>query len=291
MPSPSLSDRSTSPFQVMPILIGAVLLAVGLTASWIGPLMLSAVVAVLAVASSYELIDVLRSRLPITASLVVCAACAALPIVTLYRGEAALLLTIAIAVVALAATFVIVGTRPEAIRSFGLGVTSILYVGALSSYLTLIRTLSVGAPLRAGPVRYEPGVRFLIALCLMIVAYRAGSVLATTRLPRRAVAPDLPSGAHITWGGFAGGFAGCILAVAVSSLFLHQIFGVATLALLGAVVAFSCLMGDLSVALLLGIGAGGPVTGASLRPKIFPKMAPFLFAAPALFYAFRLYLT
>lgn len=152
------------------------------------------------------------------------------------------------------------GLKEGAVVSFSHLLIRVLTTGFLLSYLPLIRTLEEGKHMTWS---------FLLALAGMYLASR----LSIARLPSRLrgwVSPVLSVTAAVALS-------------AASLLFLPDTVSLVSMVILGITVGTAGLLGESSEKMFSDESPGGG--------RLWRGLGPLLFAAPAFFYAFRLYLT
>ena len=202
------------------------------------------------------------------------------PLAVASDGEGGILWAAAVALMVLAAGYVLRRQRPGALVALAVSLGLVLHLGLTGSFLVLVA---------AG------GNRLLPALILMAAAFEVVYLVVSARggTPAEQERGKAPGrGFGIDPRAALAGLAACQAAALGSRIFLPSPPGVVSSLVLGAVVASGALVGRLSAAAIaedLGSRAGG--RSSLVASGVIPHLNALLFAAGAFYYGFRLYLT
>lgn len=240
--------------------IVAALVLIGLGSIW-GVVGVALVASLLALVLGSKSVD--DSKGYRTNVLAVAGACL-LPLAAVRWAESSSIIAMAGVLLVSATVFVLgglkEGLKEGAVVSFSHLLIRVLATGFLLSYLPMIRTLEEGKYMTWS---------FLLALAGMYLASR----LSVARLPsrlRRWVSP-------------VAGVTASVALAAASLLFLPDTVSLVSMVILGITVGTAGLLGGSSEKMFSDESPGGG--------RLWGGLGPLLFAAPAFFYAFRLYLT
>jgi len=171
------------------------------------------------------------------------------PVAVYFNGEHGLLWAGAALILAVAPAMIFAASVKGATARAGGQVWIAFYAGVGLSYLILIR-------------QTLPGLRLLICLLFMVIAYKAAKALS---------------------GLSAAGVAAAGVAAALAAIVLQAPFTLWPMVILGLVVGAACLLGDFGGQML-----SEELTGPSLL--VIGALDALLIALPAFYYGFRLYL-
>lgn len=183
-----------------------------------------------------------------------------LPLAAVRWSESSSIIAMAGVLLVAATMFVLKGLKQGAVVSFSHLLIGVLTTGYLLSYLPMIRALEEGKYMTWS---------FLLAL-------------AGLYLPKRLTIDRLPSRFH-SWVSPVAGVAASVALAAASLFFLPDTVSLVSMLVLGLTVATGGLLGESSERMFSN--------QAPSVERIWRDLGPLLFAAPAFFYAFRLYLT
>lgn len=217
------------------------------------------VVAVVAVVAAMEVSSGARASGTKVVSMAVAAGAGMLPVVARFRGEGGLLEAVAVLIIVLGAMHVIRSPRERVTVSVSTEALFAFLLGAAGAYLVL---------LAARP----DGQRLLVIIGAMVLAVRAASY-AIDRTGRRSI-------------GHAGGAAASVAVGLAASLLFASDLGTAELVIVGAVVAGAASLSSVAADMIRAEVSGGRSLGVASA-----ALEPFLFGAPAFFYAVKLYLS
>ncbi|MEO7803852.1 MAG: hypothetical protein ABIS18_05470 [Actinomycetota bacterium] len=190
---------------------------------------------------------------------VACAAAScAFPLLVFGRQESVLMVLLAVSVVALGMFFATRGFRNGVVKDYIASTFVVVYLGFLSSYAILVHQADRSRPLVA-------------VVVIMALAYRWFSYLG------RHFIADRP-----LWVGHSAGVVGCLMGASASVGLLGASFP--PMLMLGALVGLACVVGDVA-GVIVRTSLGRVNRGMLGRVDIA------LFAFPATFYWFRLFLT
>lgn len=257
-------------------MIGLLIVAAAVATSQLGAVWFLVLVGILVLSAAFELARIFaRGGLGVQPPYVGIVSLV-FPLAAFRWGERGLMLGAAAAMILVAAPAVLRGQRPGAIDALAASLFTVMYVGFLSSYAVLVRGAGRGRQL-------------LLALSAMVALYHLGRWFGTSRLGRRL---ESPAGWVPSLRGAVLGVAGSLLGALGSVLVLRAPFDLAPMLGLGLSTGVASTVGSLSGALVrtdLKLGAlEATVPGYG---GIVARLEAVLFAAPAFFYGFRLYLT
>lgn len=182
------------------------------------------------------------------------------PLTAVRWAESSSLIAMSAVVLVGAAKLVFKGLKEGAVVSYSHLLIRVLTTGFLLSFLPMIRSIGEGQDLIWA---------FLLSLSAMYFAKRLTAA--------RFAEPSQ------RWVPLVAGVAASATVSAVSLVFLPDTFSLAAMLILGVTVGLAGLLGEVSERMLS--------TGAPGRERFWRGLGPLLVAAPAFFYAFRLYLT
>lgn len=201
----------------------------------------------------------------------------AYPLAAVERGEGGILWAAAVTFFGMAGAYVMRGLGRDVVGSLAVGVTVVLHLGLLGSYLVLVAM---------------SGNRLMGALVLMVVAFEAAyGVLASRTLP-----PELPPGrgAPLAWffdpRAALAGLAACVVASVIARLFLVAPPGLLSSVVLGVAVGAAATLGHAAASATSEDFESGVLRMGGLDAGVFISLNALLFAAGAFYYGFRLYL-
>lgn len=215
---------------------------------------------VLAVAASAVSLSRGLSQRGFKVSSSTCASCAVVfPLLVFDRQENVLMVLAALSVLGLGMLQVIRGRGNEVVRELSATTLVILYVGFLSSYAILVR-------------QADRGRQLIVIVLIMAVSYRLFSSMGRYFVGARRTA----------WVGHGAGAIGCLTAASASVGLLGE--QLPRMWMLGALVGLASIVGDI---------AGGSIRESVGLPNrgLVGRLDVALFAFPATFYWFRLFLT
>lgn len=263
----------------MAIVVGVALAATILAAMWVGPAVALVVVTIALGLGAVEYFNAVRVAGYQPAVLLGLTSIVALPLAVYWRGEAAIALVIVLALV-FGSLWYIMGVSPDgAMRGLGATMLGIVHLGVLGSFAALM--LSVDT--------YGTGL--LTAAILLTVAYDVGGLAigkVMGRTPLSAASPNK------TMEGLLGGMAVTILAAIVMGVLempapfagtAVEGSGMASVVMLGIVVALAAPIGDLAESQLkrdLGIKDMGTILPG--HGGLFDRFDGLLFSLPATYY-------
>jgi phosphatidate cytidylyltransferase len=267
--------KPAPPTPVLPGVIGAVLAGLLLLASWIGSLafVILVVVILILVALEFYAICLRRNiRVRIVPTIL---AMVAFPITAYVSGARGLGVAVGIVAAVLLAVLLFASRGPGFVSSLSTTMLFVFYVGLSSSHLILIR-------------EFSSGHRMILLLVSILGGYHLGRWAVQARVEGAPIVPGVAD--SVSWVGAGGGLALALVSAVLMNLAI-SLGAVAAIAM-GLIVATAAVIGDIGGTMLaeqLGVtrreswvpGVGG----------LFARTTTMLFAAPAFFYALRLYLT
>lgn len=263
--------RPPRPAAILPAVIGGVLAAVLLIASWLGSIPTLIAVLLIAAASATELSSIGLRRGIRVRLLPALAGIAAILVTAWASGEGGLALALGVLAAALLSSFLFLAKRPGITASLSATLLVAFYLGLFSSYLVFAQQLG--------------GARFVAALILIVASYHAGR-LAMWRIRGPSMMPGLE--VSVTWPGAAGGIVAAVLGSLPASTLLPG--GIAEGAGLGLLVGLAALTGDIAGEMLIEqLGVGERESWVPGAGGLSARLATLLFAAPTCFYGFKLY--
>jgi phosphatidate cytidylyltransferase len=269
------SVKPGSPTPVLPGVIGAVLAGLLLLASWIGSLTFVIFVVVIVILLALELYAICLRRNIRVRIVPTIFAMAVLPIAAYIGSARGLGVSVGVVAAALLAVLLFASRGPGFVSSLSATMLFVFYVGLSSSHLILIR-------------EFPRGHRMVLLLIAILGGYHLGRWAVQSRVEGTAIVPAVAD--SVSWVGAAGGLAIALVSAMLMNLLIS--LGVAAAIAIGFIVAAAAAIGDVGGSMLaeqLGVtrreswvpGVGG----------LFARTTTMLFAAPAFFYALRLYLT
>lgn len=269
----------------MAIVVGVALAATILAAMWVGPVVALIVVTVALALGAVEFFNAVRVAGYQPAVLLGLTAIVTLPLAVYWRGEAAIGLIIVLSLV-FGSLWYVLGVSPDgAMRGLGATMLGIVHLGVLGSFAALMLSIDT----------YGTGL--LTAAILLTVAYDVGGLAigkAMGRTPLTSASPNK------TMEGLIGGMGVTVVAaIAMGVMGMPAPFagdaleggGMATVVVLGIVVAFAAPIGDLAESQLkrdLGIKDMGTILPG--HGGLFDRFDGLLFTLPATYYVASVFL-
>ncbi len=205
-------------------------------------------------------------------------AAAAFPALASRWGEAGVFYAAGLALLICGGAGVVAGLQPGSTVSIATAINNAFYLGFTSAFLVILRS-------------QEEGFRLVLALLLMAAAYLVVSRVAGPLAGGPALWGEIP------WIGALAGIAAAGLAGVASSAFIDDRFTVPALLIVGLVAGAGAFAGDLTSLVIQSsepeIETEPETAGKaqSVMSVLLLRAGVVLFCAPALYYAFRLYLT
>jgi phosphatidate cytidylyltransferase len=202
------NDRSSDRDLPVAIGLGVAIGVVALVAFWRGPAWAAVIATIVVVAAAAEAFDVFRRSGYKPATLLGLVATGSLMIGTYVRGERAVPLVLALAVMfsMLWYLFGVVRARPA--LNMGVTLLGLLWVGFLGSFATLM-------------LRYphREGVAFLLGTVIAVVANDVGALFIGRQFGNTALAPEISP--NKSWEGWGGGLGASLLICAAVVSRIH----------------------------------------------------------------------
>jgi len=260
------------------IAAGAALFVVALFCFWRGPAWAAALATVVVLFAAIELYDSFRRAGYKPATLLGLAATAALMIGSYVKGERAVPLVLALAVVFSMLWYLLGVVRARPTHNLGVTVLGFLWVGFLGSFASLM-------------LRYpdSEGVAFLLATVVAVVANDIGALFAGRQFGNTPLAPDISPNKTVE--GFFGGFLATFFVCLVMSggpLHLHP-WTLGSAVWLAIVVSVVGPTGDLCESMIkrdLGLKDMGSILPG--HGGLLDRFDAMLFALPAVYYLVEL---
>lgn len=253
----------------LPFLTGAALLGLAVAACWLGEGAFLGFAAGAAAIAAMELARSMLGRDLAVQPWLVVAGALAFPLAAFRWGEAGLMLAAAAMLVALAVPPLVRGLRPGALASAAATLFGALYVGFLGSYAVLVRGADRGA------------------LLLPLLAGLVGLFHLGRAFGRRGAPPG-----EETLRGPVAGIGATLVGGLGAALLLDPPFDPGPMAGLGLSVGLASSLGGLAGTLVRAdLGVADRDAAVPGRGGLLARLEALLLAAPAFFYAFKLYLT
>lgn len=278
--SGELRARRSSPAatrsSLLPAVVGILLGAAALGASWWDLRALLGFVALVVAGAALDLAAVLQMGGLSAARGLLAASGVAFVVMAHWKGEPSMGMTAALVVIGVASASIMRGLRPDSLQRAAVTILGAIYLGLPGSFAILLRQ-------GAG------GYRLILAFALVIAGYHLGLWVGVSRLGGRAVAPSIS--ASPTWWGLAFGVAGSLVASLISLTFTPPTLVASTAATLGAIVAVGALIGDLG-GRLIRLDAGITERRSSVPGLggILFRLDTLIVSLPAFYYGSHLYL-
>ncbi|MEA3075899.1 MAG: phosphatidate cytidylyltransferase [Actinomycetota bacterium] len=259
----------------MAVAVGVGLAAIGLIAFARGPAWAAALATIVVVLCAVEAFDAFRRAGHRPATLLGLVATASLMIGGYYKGERAVPLVLAIAVMFTLLWYLFGVEKGRPTVNLGVSVLGLLWVGFMGSFATLM-------------LRYpnREGVAFLLGTVIAVVANDVGALFAGRQFGNTPLAAEISP--HKTWEGFAGGFGLTVLICLAIVSRIHP-WGFGSALLLGVVVSIVGPLGDLCESMIkrdLGLkDMGSFIPG---HGGVLDRFDAILFVLPAVYYLVEL---
>jgi phosphatidate cytidylyltransferase len=257
---------------------GAALFVVALVCFWRGPAWSAALSTVAVVLAAIELFDAFRRAGYRPATLLGLAGTAAMMVGAYVKGERAIPLILALAVVFSMLWYLLGVVRARPTHNLGITLLAFLWVGFLGSFATLM-------------LRYpgREGVAFLLATVVAVVANDVGALFAGRQFGNTPLAPDISPNKTVEgfFGGFLATFFVCLV-ISGGPLHLHP-WTLGSAVWLAIVVSVVGPTGDLCESMIkrdLGLKDMGNLLPG--HGGLVDRFDALLFALPAVYYLVEL---
>jgi phosphatidate cytidylyltransferase len=258
------------------LVAGVILGGVALACIFVGEVALFALVVVLALVASGELLRLARTRGSQPAAPVALAAVASAYVVAYFRDVRApeeFPAVVGGALILAAAAVLIRSDREGVVSSIATTLFVVVYVGAMGAFIIAMRGM-------------HDGFRIVLTFGLMVILNDAGAWAVGRRWGRHPLAPTVSP--DKSWEGWLGGAALTFLVGLLAGIGLDPPMTVGRGLVLGGLVTVAAPLGDLFESMLkrdFGVKDAGQVIPA--HGGALDRLDSLIFTAPLFFYAFR----
>jgi phosphatidate cytidylyltransferase len=248
---------------------------IALLACKLGPKYIAAFATLVVIACAVEAFDAFRKAGHRPATLLGLVTTGSLLIGTYVRGERAVPLILALAVVFSLLWYLSGAEKGRPTTNIGITLLGIGWIGFLGSFATLL-------------LRYphREGVAFLLGAILAVVANDVGALFAGRQFGHTSLAPEISP--NKSWEGVAGGFAATLVVCVVVVRGIHP-WGIGSAILLALVVSVVGPLGDLCESMIkrdLGVKDMGSFLPG--HGGVLDRFDALLFVLPAVYYLVEL---
>lgn len=262
---------------LLPSIVGGLLGSFALLASHAGVGVFFVFVCIVTIAAALDLCRVLKAEEVGVSRILVSLGALALPAAAYWKGEARLGLTAAFVVIGVASVHIARGLRPDSLRTLSATVFGAVYTGLLAAFAILMRT-------------HLAGDLMVLTFAFDFGGYLLGSWTAKSILRGRMAGSAV--GLRPSWREAVLGCAGAVLGSLLSLAFMPSPYVASTAVILALIVTAAAILGELSGKMLRAdLGVGDLAASVPGMGGIVFRLDGLIFAVPAFYYGFRLFLS